>query len=151
LNKRATETDLRLKRLNDAIESGVVDLDDAELNDGMAALKLTRDQAHVDADRATASLDNSSRKSITPQMLSKFAHTARERMRMERRRYRRDHLRALTRRVAVDTDKVRIMGSMSNLLQTLAVVAGTGTKLAAVPSLVPKWCTRRDSNPWPPD
>jgi site-specific DNA recombinase len=151
LNKRATETDLRLKRLYDAIESGVADLDDADLKGRIASLKATRDQARVDADRATASLDTSSRKSITPQMLSKFARTARERMRMEGGGYRRDHFRALAQRVEVDTGEVRIMGSKSNLLQTLAAGAGTGTKLGAVPSFVPKWCARRDSNPWPPD
>lgn len=57
LNKRATETDLRLKRLYDAIESGVADLDDPELKDRIAALKSTRDQARVDADRAVAMLE----------------------------------------------------------------------------------------------
>jgi site-specific DNA recombinase len=36
LNKRATETDLRLKRLYDAIESGVANLDDPELKDRIA-------------------------------------------------------------------------------------------------------------------
>ena len=45
LNKRATETDLRLKRLYDAIESGVADLDDPALKDRIAGLKATRDQA----------------------------------------------------------------------------------------------------------
>jgi len=126
LNKRATETDLRLKRLYDAIESGV-------------------------ADRVTASLDNNGRKSITPQMLSKSADTARKRMRLEDGGHRRDYFRALAQRVEVDTGKVRIIGSKSNLLQTLTAAAGTGTKPGAVPSFVPKWCTRRDSNPWPPD
>jgi site-specific DNA recombinase len=82
-------------------------------------------------------------------MLSKFARTACERMRMEGGGYRRDHFRALAQRVEVDTGEVRIMGSKSNLLQTLAAVAGTGTKLGAVPSFVPKWCTRHDSNVWP--
>jgi site-specific DNA recombinase len=149
LNKRATETDLRLKRLYDAIESGVADLDDPELKERIGGLKATRDQARVDADRATAMLDNGSRKSITPQMLRKFARTARERMRMEGGGYRRDHFRALAQRVEVDTGEVRIMGSKSNLLQTLAAGAGTGTKLGAVPSFVPKWCTRQDSNLWP--
>ena len=147
MNKRATETDLRLKRLYDAIDSGVANLDDPELKDRIGGLKATRDQARVDADRATASLDNSSRKSITPQMLRKFASTARERMRMEGGGYRRDHFRALAQRVEVDTGEVRIMGSKINLLQTLAAVAGTGTKLGAVPSFVPKWRGGRGSNP----
>ncbi len=57
------------------------------------------------------SLDNSRQKSITLQMLSNFARTARERMRMQRGGYRRDHFRALAQRVEVDTGEARIMGS----------------------------------------
>ncbi len=45
LNKRAAEADLRLKRLYDAIESGVADLEDPALKDRIAGLKSTRDQA----------------------------------------------------------------------------------------------------------
>jgi site-specific DNA recombinase len=149
LNKRATETDLRLKRLYDAIENGIADIADADFKDRIASLKATRDQARVDADRATASLDNGSRKSITPQMLSTFADTARQRMRLEGGGYRRDHFRALAQRVEVDTGVVRIIGSKSYLLQTLTAAAGTGTKPGAVPSFVPKWCTQEDSNLWP--
>jgi site-specific DNA recombinase len=84
-------------------------------------------------------------------MLSKFASTARDRKRAAGGGYRRDHLRALTQRVEVSTGVIRIMGSKSNLLQTLAALAGTEAKLGTVPSFVPKWCTRLDSNQWPPD
>ena len=101
LNKRAAETDARLKRLFDAIESGVADLEDNDLKDRIAALKATRDQARVDAERATASLENSGRKSVTPDMLASFAKTARQRIRIEGGGYRRDHLRALAQRVEV--------------------------------------------------
>ncbi len=45
LNKRAAETDLRLKRLYDAIESGVADLTDPALKERIAGLKAIRDQA----------------------------------------------------------------------------------------------------------
>ena len=54
LNKRAAETDLRLKRLYDAIESGVADLDDPALKERITGLKAIRDQAQADADRAQA-------------------------------------------------------------------------------------------------
>jgi site-specific DNA recombinase len=149
LNKRAAESELRLKRLYDAIEAGVADLDDPALKDRIDGLKAIRDQAKADADRAQAMLQNTGQKAVTPQMLRKFAATARERIRLEGGGYRRDHLRALAQRVEVADGEVRIMGSKSNLLQTLAAGAGTGTKLGAVPSFVPKWCTRQDSNLWP--
>ena len=146
LNKRATETDLRLKRLYDAIESGVADLDDPELKDRIAGLKATRDQARVDADRAVAMLETVSQKSVTPQMLRKFASTARDRIRIEGGGYRRDHLRALAQRVEVDTGEIHIMGSKTTLLRTLAAGA-SGTVSGAVPSFVPNWRSGRDSNP----
>ena len=51
--------------------------------------------------------------------------------------------------------EVRIMGSKSNLLQTLAAVAGTGTKLGPIahrlPSFVPTWRALQESNLWPQD
>jgi site-specific DNA recombinase len=148
LNKRATETDLRLNRLYDAIEGGVANVDDPDLRTRIATLTATRDQARIDADRAAALLKTISQKSITPQMLSTFASTARDRMRLPGGGYRRDHLRALAQRVEVDEGEVRIMGSKGDLLRTLAgATDGTGT----VPSFVPKWRTRSDSNARPSD
>jgi hypothetical protein len=94
LNKRAAESELRLKRLYDAIEAGIADLDDPALKDRIDGLKAIRDQAKADADRAQAMLQNSGQKAVTPQMLRKFATTARERIRLEGGGYRRDHLRS---------------------------------------------------------
>ena len=68
-------------------------------------------------------LQSSGQKAVMPQMLRKFAATARERIWLEG-GYRRDHLRALAQRVEVADGEVRIMGSKSRLLQTL--VAGSG-------------------------
>jgi hypothetical protein len=45
LHKRAAETELRLKRLYDAIESGVADFDDPALKERISNLKALRDQA----------------------------------------------------------------------------------------------------------
>jgi len=142
LNKRATEADQRLKRLYDAIETGVADLDDSDLKDRIATLKATRDQARTDADRGSALLDSATNRSITPEMLEAFAQTARQRMRLDGGDYRRDHLRALAQRVEVSEGEVRIMGSKSNLLQTLTAIggnAGTGTQGNLVPISVPNW------------
>jgi site-specific DNA recombinase len=51
LNKSVAETDLRLKRLYDATEAGVANLDDAALKERIASLKVIRDQARADSER----------------------------------------------------------------------------------------------------
>jgi site-specific DNA recombinase len=83
---------------------------------------------------------------MTPQALKTFARQARKRMRTESGGYRRDHLRALAQRVEVDAKEVRIMGSKSALLRTLIAVSSAKTAGFGVPSSVPKWRARRDSN-----
>ncbi|WP_264817712.1 recombinase family protein, partial [Acidomonas methanolica] len=149
LNKRAAEAELRLKRLYDAIEAGVADLDDPALKDRITGLKATRDQAQADALRAQTMLESATHQAVTPQMLRQFADTARKRMHLDGGGYRRDHLRLLAQRVEVEDKEVRIMGSKSNLLRTLVAISSSGVKSDSlgVPSFVPKWRRGWDSNP----
>lgn len=127
LQRRAAESELRLKRLNNAIEAGVADLDDPALAERIAGLKVIRDQAKVDAVRAQALLESPGHSSISPAMIHGFARRARERIRGTEGGYRRDHLRALAQRVEVADDAIRIMGSKTELLRTL--MAGQGRRL----------------------
>ena len=92
-------------------------------------------------------LESSGQQAITPQMVRKFARTARERIRTEGGGYRRDHLRALAQRVEVADREVRIIGSKSHLLQTLAAAAGVRPATPDVRSSVLKWRMGWDSNP----
>ncbi len=146
LNKRAAESDLRLKRLYDAIESGVADLNDPALKERVAGLKAIRDQAQTEAERAQAILTSAGHQAITPAMVQTFAATARERMRVGG-GYCRDHLRALAQRVEVADGEVRIMGSRSDLLRTLTAVSGGKSASPGVRSSVLKWRPVGDSNP----
>jgi DNA invertase Pin-like site-specific DNA recombinase len=139
LNKRAAETDLRLKRLYDAIESGIAELDDPALKERIAGLNAIRDQAQADADRAHALALSAGQQAITPAMVQKFATTARERIRITGGGYRRDHLRALAQRVEVADKEVRIMGSKGDLLRTLAASSGVKQATPGVRSFVPSW------------
>ncbi len=141
LNKRAAETDLRLKRLYDAIESGVADLDDPALKERITGLKAIRDQAQADADRAQALAESVGQQAITPAMLQRFARTARERIRIDGGGYRREHLRALAQRVEVAEKEVRIMGSKGDLLRTLAAANGVKSATPGVRSSVLNWRT----------
>ena len=137
LNQRAAEADLRLKRL----------YDDPALKDRLAGLRSTRDQAQADAERASAALEGNGQQPVTPAMVGKFAATARERIRIAGGGYRRDHLRALAQRVEVTDSEVRIIGSKSNLLHTLAAASGVRAAPFGVRSSVPKWRPVGDSNP----
>ncbi len=145
LRKRVSEADAKLKRLYDAIENGITDLSDPMLKDRIAELKAIRDQARADAERAEDAIERLG-PSITPQALTTFARQARKRMRTDSGGYRRDHLRALAQRVEVDAKEVRIMGSKSVLLRTLVATSSAKTADFGVPSFVPKWRARQDSN-----
>ena len=148
LHRRITETDQRLGRLYDAIESGVAALDDG-LKDRIAGLKAIRDQATADADRIQATLDNAGNQSITPDMIDTLSEAARGSLRIEGGGYRRDHLRAFAQRVEVADKEVRIMGSKSELLQTLVAASSVESAAIGVRSSVLKWRTQEDSNLWP--
>jgi DNA invertase Pin-like site-specific DNA recombinase len=127
LRKRASEANVKLKRLYDAIENGIADLSDPMLKDRIAELKAVRDQARDDAERAEGAIERLG-PSITPQALKTFARQARKRMRTESGGYCRDHLRALAQRVEVDAKEVRIMGSKSELLRTLVAASSAKTR-----------------------
>ena len=142
VNKRTAESEARLKRLYDAIETGIADLNDPALKDRIEGLKAVRDQAKADAVRAQAMLEVSGNRAVTPHTLAKFAQIARQRIRLEGGGYRRDHLRALAQRVEVADGEVRIMGSKSRLFQILAENGGN-----LVPRSIPKWRKGWDSNP----
>ncbi len=128
LQQQATESEQRLKRLYDAIEAGVADLDDPALKKRIAGLKVIRDQARADADRAQALLESPGHSAISSTMIQGFARRARERIRGTEGGYRRDHLRSLAQRVEVADDAIRIMGSKTELLRTL--IAGQVRRLA---------------------
>ena len=77
---------------------------------------------------------------------SRHARTARERIRIDGGGYRRDHLRALAQRIEVADREVRIIGSKTNLLQTLTAAAGVKSATPGVRSSVLKW--RRGGPPY---
>jgi site-specific DNA recombinase len=76
-----------------------------------------------------------------------FIPEARERIRIDCGGYRRDHLRALAQRVEVADKEVPIMGSKSNLLQTLTAASSVKPATPGVRSSVLKWRMGWDSNP----
>ncbi len=133
-------------RLYDAIEAGLTDLNDEALKERMTGLKAIRDQAKAEAERLQMTLDSSGNQTITVDMLNSLASVAREGLRLEKGGYRRDQLRTLAQRVEVADDEVRITGSKSELLRTLAAASSGQTAAFGVSGSVLKWRTRQDSN-----
>lgn len=129
----------------------MVDKGDEMAKERMASLKALRDQATADAERAQIALESSGNQGVTPDMLKRFARKARERMHHDDGGYRRDHLRALAQRVEVADDEVRIMGSKSELLRTLAAASSGKSAAFGVHTSVLKWRAGEDSNPRPLD
>ena len=151
LHKRITETDQRLNRLFDAIESGVADLDAPSLKDRIAGLKAIREQASADAGRAQAALDHAGNQAVSPDMVRTFARAARQRIRLDSGGYRRNQFRALAQRVEVADTEVRIMESKSELPRTLVAASGGKSGVVGVQSSVLNWRARSDSNARPSD
>lgn len=146
LKRRITETDQRLNRLYDAIETGAVDLNDSALKERIVGLKALRDQATADAERTQIALEGGNSQAITPDMLESFTRAARMGLRLEGGGYRRDYLRALAQHVEVDDTEIRIKGSKSELLRTLVAAPSAQSAGFEVHSSVLKWRTRQDSN-----
>ncbi len=146
LTKRAAEAEQRLKRLYDAIESGVADLTDPSLKERVAELTAIRDQAQIDAERAKSAIQNAGQH-LSLDHLRRMAVSARQKMRGKDGGFRRDHLRALAQRVEVADREVRIMGSHDELIRVLAASDGVGTAANSVRTYVPGWRRRWDSNP----
>jgi site-specific DNA recombinase len=108
-----------LKRLYEAIENGVANVADPSLKDRIAELTAVRDQAQADAERATAAVERLG-PAITPDSLRRFALAAR---RVE----------------VVDPTEIRIMGSKTELLRTLAAAASVESATFGVRNFIPKW------------
>ena len=80
LRQRASEADAKLKRLYEAIENGVADLDDPALKDRVAELSAIRDQARADAERAVGAIERAGPE-LTEEKVKAFATAARKRLR----------------------------------------------------------------------
>ena len=141
--KLETEVDTirtRISRLYQAIEAGVVELDD-ELKQRLTRLKDERDLALASLGQITANI--TARAAITPEKIAAFTGLVREKLQNGDTRARKDWLGTLISRVEVDDNAIRIIGSKTMLAATLS---GQNTPQGNVRGFVRKWCARQDSN-----
>jgi site-specific DNA recombinase len=118
-----------------------------------AEAKLNRlYQTQTDSERISSSVERLA-PTITADSLHRFAMAARRKLRDRECGYRRDHLRALTQRVEVDSNtEAFIIGSRTGLLRALASSdSGDSAAVCGVLGFKPKWRARNDSNVRPSD
>lgn len=151
LERRATEAEAKLKRLYDAIENGVIDMNDPSLKDRISELTTLRDNARGDAQRATAHIEKVGPE-ITPETLRAFALAMRKKLRRNDGTFARDQIRAVAQRVeVVSKTDVRIRGLRTELMRTLTAASGVEAAVVGVRAFELKWRARNDSNVRPSD
>ncbi len=166
LRRQAADADAKLTRLYDAIENGLADTGDENLKTRLKELRMVRDSAKADADRAEARASDRSA-DLTPEIVKRFAGEAKRRLRTDAGDYRRHHLQALAQRIEVGEDAIRITGTRTQLLRILAgegagpPLPGAGHSQSAGPvvettanevrTFVPNWLPELDSNQRPSD
>ncbi|WP_026381716.1 recombinase family protein [Afifella pfennigii] len=141
LRGKLSDAEDRLKRLYQAIETGIADPADPTLKERIEAIKTERDIAQVAFDRAVAELRPEAR--ITEDKIAAFVDVMRVNVTDGPIPFRRAWLRAMIDNVEVDDAEIRIHGRRTVLER---LVMGGGAAPAGVPSFVRKWRTRQDSN-----
>ena len=141
LEREAHEAGEKLRRLYQAIEDGVAEMDDI-LKDRITALKLDRDRVQEALARARAGARPSVE--VSPIVVEQFGETMRENLTTGEIPFRKAYLGSLVDRVEVDDHTVRIVGRKDVLKQA---VLANGGPVPGVRSFVRKWRSLRESNP----
>ena len=141
LEREAHEAGEKLRRLYQAIEDGVAEMDDI-LKDRITALKLDRDRVQEALARARAGARPSVE--VSPIVVEQFGETMRENLTTGEIPFRKAYLGSLVDRVEVDDHTVRIVGRKDVLKQA---VLAKGSPIPGVRSFVRKWRPVGESNP----
>ena len=141
LEREAHEAGEKLRRLYQAIEDGVAEMDDI-LKDRITALKLDRDR--VQEALACARVGARPSVEVSPMVVEQFGATMRENLTTGEIPFRKAYLDSLIDRVEVDDHAVRIVGRKDVLKQ--AVLSKSGP-IPGVRSFVRKWRSLGESNP----
>jgi site-specific DNA recombinase len=143
--RRLTMLDGESANVIKLVRSGICPPDDPQVASELANITAQKKAVNADIALLEGQLAGSDR-AISPAVLEGFSDLMRRKLsnpanKVERKAY----VRLLVNRVDVGRRNIRISGSP----HALARAAASSGK--AVPKVEREWCTRRDSNPWPPD
>ena len=145
LRQRAALTDAtsRLRRIYDAIESGLTDIHDPLIKERVDGLKLQRSEVSRSVDEL-AKRRNMSAGKLDPKKVRAFSIAVRERLRNGNPAFRRAWLHRFVDKVAISPDEIRISGPKEPIVSMLS--EPEANVAAMVPTFAREWRARRDSN-----
>ena len=133
----------RQLRLLDAIESGIVDLDETTQRRSQQ-LKQAKDALHIQITEARTSVIPPAIEFLWPSQVNTFGNALRRLLQDKDSTLIKSYVRLLVDEIVVQDDEAVIRGSyaaLANALQQMKM--GTCNQ---VPTVIPNWCARRDSN-----
>jgi site-specific DNA recombinase len=144
LQAELRRADERLGRLYDAVESGLLPLDET-LQKRVQQAKGGREAVLVEM-ASLRRLEQLPVDHVLPSQVEAFSKVVRAKLRDRASPFARDYLHAVVDSVVVHGDSATISGSHARLM---GAIAGKKMGTGQVPTSIPDWRARRDSNPWP--
>jgi site-specific DNA recombinase len=142
VRKKLKSVELRVERLYAALADGTVS-DTAMFQRSVSQVENERE----DLLQTIASLERHAdvpRHLLTKDSIARFAEAARSQLRGEDATLRKGYVRQFVERIEVDDQEIRIIGPTANL--ALGVLGSGRSGATGVPSFVPGWWARQDSN-----
>jgi len=147
LRQAHKDAEAGLARLLELVEKGVLEAEDASLRERMVALRFRRDELSREISDLTRRLE-SAEPAVTPGKVEQLAFTLRGHLHDGSPELRQAYARLMLNEVSVTPQEIRISGSKAVLARSAA--EGVENSTPSVLSFVRDWCTREDSNLWPP-
>jgi site-specific DNA recombinase len=144
LQAELRKADERLGRLYEAVEVGLLPLDET-LQKRVQQAKAARESVLVEM-AGLRRLQLLPVEQVLPSQVEAFSKVIRAKLRDQSSRFAKDYLHAVVDSVVVHDDTAIISGSHARLMQA---VVGKKTGTDQVPSFIPDWRARRDSNSRP--
>lgn len=144
LRRELSETEARLTRAMELIESGLEDVNDRLFRDRYTGLKVRR--ADLESEISVLKKQMTSGEPIiTPEKVAKLGVLLRDKLHNGPTSFRQAYTRLILNEVTVDDEEIRISGSKDVLARCASGEADIATP--AILSFVPEWRAQGDSNP----
>jgi site-specific DNA recombinase len=144
-----TEAEGRINRLLELVEQGLMNPTDPALRERLETAKRDR-EGTVERVRLLEASASVGAARITPDSIERLSAALRSALSSEDPSFRKAYLRLFVNEVVIGDDEIRLRGPKATLAKaTLAGALPPAGRM--VPSFVPEWRSRRDSNPRPQD